>query len=136
MGRLLYCGFLHDHWWVDHIGCHHRHFGTRRDPSTARLDESLARYLVRFFPSQAVSAWRIERKRHQHKPLGAQLLHNTLLHGLLIELGLLWGVKLLFGSMGVALFIFQSLVLMFGLHTVKFFQHWGLVREGKESLAT
>ena len=136
MGRLLYCGFLHDHWWVDHIGSHHRYFGMARDPSTARLDETLPQYFLRLFPSQARSAWSIELKKHKHKSLFAQFFHNTLIWGLLIEIGLLWAVYNVFGFMGLALFVSQSIILMLALHTVNFFQHWGLVRTDQNSQGT
>jgi alkane 1-monooxygenase len=134
MGRLLYCGFLHDHWWVDHAGCHHKCFGTKDDPSTAHLDETLWQFFIRFFPSQARSAWRLESQRLRKENLIMRLLRNTLIHGFTIEALFLATAYVLFGSTGVLVFIVQAIVLTLGLHTVNYFQHWGLVRNEKNAL--
>lgn len=128
-GRLLYCSILYEHWCIEHLLGHHVDYATRRDPSTARLDESFVRYLLRMVPEQAAKAWRLERERHAASPTWLAIGLNWIVQGLVVEALLVLMVFSLFGVDGLILFVLQAAGIVVGLQLSNYVEHWGLDRE-------
>jgi alkane 1-monooxygenase len=59
-----------------------------------------------------------------------RLLRSRVVHGLVLEWGLAFGVAALFGWGAFALWIGQALIAVRLLECVNFFEHWGLARRG------
>ena len=108
---LLTVGYMH--WAIEHVAGHHRHVATPRDPATARLGESVYRFLPRSVIGGFRSAWGIECERlHRtgRRPVG---IHNHVLRYLIVEL---------------AYWLLQSLVAIVLLEVVNYVEHYGLLR--------
>lgn len=134
LGRALLCTVLYEHFYTEHIRGHHVRVGTPEDPATARFGESFHRFYFRTVPAQFTSAWRLEKKRlgdAAMSNLDPRLLRSRVLHGLVVEWGLALAILALCGGVAFAAFLLQALFASRLLEIVNYFEHWGLVREGR-----
>jgi alkane 1-monooxygenase len=127
LGRVLLACISYLHWAIEHVAGHHRRVATRADPATARLGESLPRFLVRSIAGTYRSAWAIEAARLKRfgdrSPLGNRVLRWSVVPVIVAAaLGLALGP-------GASLFFFaQSLVAIVLLEIVNYIEHYGLER--------
>jgi alkane 1-monooxygenase len=136
LGRLLLCTVLYEHFYTEHIRGHHVRVGTPDDPATARFGESFQRFYLRTVPAQLRSAWRLEKKRLGDEAMSnfdSRILRSRVLHGLVAEWGLALGILALAGPVAFLAFVLQALFASRLLEIVNYFEHWGLVREGKRA---
>ena len=111
---------------VEHYRGHHVRAATWDDPATARLGESLWRFLPRALEGNFVNAWRLERARlAQHrKPWSASPLAWATAFDVLMLLALAttrqWHA--------LVFWIVQSAFAVWLLETVNYLEHYGLVR--------
>lgn len=134
LGRLLLCTVLYEHFYTEHIRGHHVRVGTPEDPATARFGESFQRFYLRTVPAQFRSAWRLEKKRlgdEAMSNLDPRMLRHRVLHGLVVEWGLAFAILAFAGGVAFAAFLLQAFSASRLLEIVNYFEHWGLVREGK-----
>jgi alkane 1-monooxygenase len=97
------------------------------------LGESFNRFYVRTVPAQFKSAWRLETTRLGNPDMkwyDPRILRSRVLHGLLVEAGLLAGIGFGFGSAALVVFILQAWWATRALEVVNYFEHWGLARSG------
>lgn len=109
------------HFCVEHVFGHHRHVGTPADPATARLGQSVFRFLPQTLIGSWRSFWRIEARRDRGWR-DARLwypLYVVLLYG---------AVGLAFGPWGVLGMAAQSAVAILLLEVINYVEHYGLVR--------
>jgi len=121
------------HFFVEHNRGHHRHVATAHDPASARMGESLWRFLPRTIAGSLRSAWRIEaaRMRQQGRPvfgwgndnLSAWAISLALFTGLVAWLG--WGV--------LPFFVAQAVYAAYLLETVNYIEHYGLLRDRRSN---
>jgi len=133
-GRLLLCTVLYEHFYTEHVRGHHVRVGTPEDPATARFGESFMRFYVRTVPAQFRSAWRLEAKRLGDEDmalLDRRQLGNRVLHGLVAEWGLAFGIAAACGPGSFAVFLLQAVFATRALEVVNYFEHWGLERRGR-----
>ena len=135
-GRLLYASMLYGHWCSEHLWGHHRHYGTLRDPTTARFDESLAGFLRRAIPAQWAAAWRVEIDRHQGRGPLMRWVRNWVLQGLIAQAMMLAAALLIFGPGGLGLFVLQAIGVTLGLLIINYLEHWGLDRDKVPSVGS
>lgn len=134
MGRLLLCSVFYEHFFTEHLRTHHARVGTVDDPATALPGEAFWPYFRRNIPAQLVNAWRLERARIQgRRPAPLSPLHNRVLQGMLLEVGLVVGVFAAFGWNGLSLLLANAAAVLVITHAVFYFQHWGLERDGAVS---
>jgi len=129
LGRMLLRTALYDHFFTEHLRGHHRHVGTAADPLTARRGESLRAYLRRGWPAELRSAWTIERRRLGSGLSG--LARNEVLRGVLAEVVIATAIALGFGWAALVVFLAQATVAQLLITAVNYFEHWGIVREGR-----
>jgi alkane 1-monooxygenase len=55
------------HFYIEHVKGHHKNVGTRKDPATARKNESLYAFFARSIMGQIISAWQLEQERLHQK---------------------------------------------------------------------
>jgi alkane 1-monooxygenase len=103
---------------VEHYRGHHVRAATRDDPASARLGESLWRFLPRTVIGTTLNAWRFDRRN----PLVWATAFNVAFIAVLVTLGE-W--KPLVFWLG------QSLVAVWLLETVNYIEHYGLARAVK-----
>ena len=131
LGRLLLCSVLYEHFYTEHLRGHHVRVGTSDDPATANFGESYERFFRRTVPAQWRSAWRLEKRRLGDPEMGLldrRMLRNRLLHGLVLEWGIVVAVGLAFGPAACLAFLVQAFMAVRLLEAVNYFEHWGLRR--------
>ncbi len=133
LGRLLLCTVLYEHFYTEHLRGHHVRVGTPADPATARFGEAYEPFFRRTVPAQFRSAWRLEKQRLGDENMALfdpRMLHNRILHGLVLEWGVALGVLAAFGFVPFLAFVFQAFMAVRLLEAVNYFEHWGLARRG------
>jgi len=128
-GNILLASVTYPHFAIEHVKGHHRHVGTPHDPATARLGESLYRFVPRSMLGGLISAWQIERRRLWEQEKGTWSRHNLMLRYAAVELAIYVAVAAGFGPVALALFAGQSLVAIVVLETINYVEHYGLLRK-------
>jgi alkane 1-monooxygenase len=136
MGRILLWTVCYDHFALEHARGHHRRVGTFADPATARRGESFAHFFKRSAVGQWSNAWRLEGQRlHGFRGFGLLLRHRVL-HGVMVELGILMLIIEQYGFLAMMMFLYQAVVALRMLEAVNYLQHWGLTRCEDNSAGT
>jgi alkane 1-monooxygenase len=116
------------HFCIEHVHGHHRHIGTARDPATARLGESFYAFYSRTLFGSLVSAWDLEVSRLARHGAGVWSPHNRMLR-YVTSLAVVYSATLfLFGWLGVAFFLVQSVIAFSTLELINYVEHYGLIR--------
>jgi alkane 1-monooxygenase len=116
------------HFPIVHLRVHHPYVGTALDPGTSRVNESLACFLGRAFVLSWHSAWRVEHERLARSGLTPWRWENGLLRLLAVQMALFAAVAIVFGALGLALFLGQSVVALLLTLAIDYTQHYGVVR--------
>ena len=116
------------HFCVEHVEGHHRNVGTPADPATARLGESVYRFVPRSVLGGLASAWRIERRRAARLGLRRWSWRDRRVRMGLLTAALYAAVALAFGWAGVLFFAAQSAVAVGQLEVINYLEHYGLSR--------
>ena len=133
LGRILMGLVLYEHFFTEHLRGHHARVGTPEDGASARFGERYQAFFRRTLPAQFRSAWRLEAKRlgdEQMRWSDPRLLRSRVVHGLVLEWGLAFGIAASFGWGAFALWLGQAFAAVRLLECVNFFEHWGLERRG------
>ncbi|MGR3468484.1 MAG: alkane 1-monooxygenase [Shimia sp.] len=122
LGAALFAMLGWGHHASAHLLVHHVHVATARDPNTARLGESLWRFLPRAALGSVKAAWVAEHRR------GGLYACRTFVGYALITGGTLALATVAFGAEGALAWLGISLVAVFQLMAVDYVQHYGLRR--------
>jgi alkane 1-monooxygenase len=129
MGNILLASVTYPHFAIEHVKGHHRHVGTARDPATARLGESVYRFLPRTVFGGLADAWLIERKRLADEGRRTWSTRNLMLRYALLEVVIYGVIAFAVGRIGVAVFAGQSAVAIAILEIINYVEHYGLQRK-------
>jgi alkane 1-monooxygenase len=133
-----FCGTIlcFGHFEIEHLYSHHRFAGTANDTSSARLGESLYRFLLRSIPHGVRFAWSWERRRLSRRfRQGPSLILRNRVFQTFVGSGLLIGaVTWLLGIRSGMFLIAQAVVGILLLMTAAYIQHYGIVRPEKSKL--
>ena len=129
MGNILLASVTYPHFAIEHVKGHHRHVGTPNDPATARLGESVYRFLPRTVLGGIADAWHIERRRLADQGRGTWSTQNLMLRYALLEVIIYTATAFGFGGLGVAVFAGQSAVAIAILEIINYVEHYGLQRK-------
>ncbi|MFW5875462.1 MAG: alkane 1-monooxygenase [Myxococcota bacterium] len=133
LGRLLLVTVGYEHFYTEHVRGHHKRVGTPEDPATARFGETFPRFKWRTIPAQFRSAWNLEKAR-----LGSDYWKpwkNRVSQGVVAEVGFAAGLGTVFGPWALLVHVLQAHTAVTLLECVNYFEHWGLVRQGKKVTA-
>ena len=122
MSRLNLLLVMYLHFTTEHNHSHHRNYATSKDPASSPEGRSLYTQLVMTIPLQLISAW----KTHSEKGIG--FVKNPILHGLIIQSVLLFGLYLISIDVLYA-FLVQSILAIILLEYVNYIEHYGLTRD-------
>ncbi|KPJ81689.1 MAG: hypothetical protein AMS19_07860 [Gemmatimonas sp. SG8_23] len=122
VGRLNLLTVLYLHFTTEHNHTHHRLVSTPDDPASARYGESLWHFVARTIPGQFLDAVRIEDRK------GRTGVRNRVLHGMMLQLGLVGGLVVAGGPWVAAAFAAQAAFAVFLLEYINYIRHYGLVR--------
>ncbi|WP_419658141.1 AlkB: alkane 1-monooxygenase [Desulfosarcina variabilis str. Montpellier] len=129
LSKIVLATVLYAHWGMDHVIGHHQDLGTPKDPSTAKMGESLYHFLPRSISGGFNRIWSIEAARQEQKRRPVWNLNNPMVTVLLGQVVLLIGIALAFGAPGFFYFVFQAMIAVCLLETVNYIGHYGLARE-------
>jgi alkane 1-monooxygenase len=120
LARTLLCWIGYGHYAIEHNRGHHRAAATYADPASARQDESLWRFMPRYFSGVFIHAVRLSRQKPGRINEALALTAVSVLLGL--TLVLFASVEAL-GFVLITAAVAQTLVA-----TVDYVEHWGLQR--------
>jgi alkane 1-monooxygenase len=121
LARALLCWIGFGHYAIEHNRGHHRAAATFPDPASARQEESLWRFMPRYFVGVFMHAVRLSRQKPGRINEALALTVISVL--LALTLALIAGVEAV-GFALITAWIAQTLVA-----TIDYVEHWGLQRE-------
>ncbi|MEE8371591.1 MAG: alkane 1-monooxygenase [Sphingomonadales bacterium] len=129
MAEALMASCTYTHFCIEHVAGHHRRVATLEDPATARLGESLYKFIPRSIGGGLKSAWAIESGRLGKMGSGLWAPSNRMLRygleALLLYMAAFW----LAGLAGLIFMAIQSYLAVSLLETVNYLEHYGLRRQ-------
>jgi alkane 1-monooxygenase len=126
-GLLLTCVGYHG-FKIEHVRGHHVHVATPQDGSTARLGESVYRFVPRALARNTRRAWQLEAARLRACGRPIVSLRNEMLGWTLLWLALLAAFAAWLGAAGAAFFVLQGLAAAASLEVINYVEHYGLQR--------
>lgn len=128
LGGILLAMVCYGGFKIEHIRGHHLNVSTPRDPSSARLGQSLFHFLPRAVFHNVTAAWKLEAARLRRKRKPVLSVHNEFLRWYCLSALFAAGFYLWLGLPGLVFFLLQSLVAIGLLETVNYLEHYGLRR--------
>jgi alkane 1-monooxygenase len=128
LARLVLAVPMYGHFTVEHGRGHHRWVSTPEDHASARMGESIYRFVLREVPGGIARAWRLERERLAQQGHGAFSLHNTMLQSYLVGGVLQLGLLVAFGWQLLPFLLIHNAVAWWGLTSANYVEHYGLLR--------
>lgn len=122
--KVLLTYTLYTHFFLEHNYGHHKHVGTKEDPSTARRGEWVYLFWFRSIVFAYLSAWRIGTSRSK-----GNVVKNEMVWYTIVQIALLSLIFTTFGTIGLVAFIGASVTGWIMLETVQYIEHYGLSRE-------
>lgn len=116
------------HFSIEHNRGHHRHVSTPEDPASARLGESIYRFVLREMPGAFRRAWGLETDRLQRRGMRAWHLENEILQGGALTVTLYGGLIALHGWPMAAMLPLVAFWGAFQLTSANYIEHYGLQR--------
>jgi alkane 1-monooxygenase len=116
------------HFTVEHNRGHHHDVSTPHDCASARMGESVYRFVLREMPGGARRAWRLEAERLARQGRSAWSLANQNLPPALITLALWGGLVAWLGWRVLPFLLVASLWSNFNLTLANYVEHYGLLR--------
>jgi alkane 1-monooxygenase len=113
---------------IEHLRGHHVHVATPEDASSARLGQSVWRFLPRAIWRNTRDAWRLEAGRL--RAAGRPVLHprNEMIGWTALWLAFGAAFWLWLGPAGAAFFVLQGLIAAGSLEVINYVEHYGLER--------
>lgn len=116
------------HFYIEHIKCHHKLVGTKKDPATARYGESVYQFFLRTVPQQFLSSIKIEVNRLKKENKPAYFIENFVVSITLIETAIFISLIYYFGTIIFLAYTLQSITAIFLLEYTNYIEHYGLER--------
>ncbi|MGI9133704.1 MAG: alkane 1-monooxygenase [Rhodoferax sp.] len=116
------------HFYIEHNRGHHRDVATPQDPASARMGESIYRFLLREMPGAWRRAWALETARLRGLALPTWSLHNEILQPALLTLALWCLLTWWLGPQILAFLLAASFWSNFQLTLANYVEHYGLLR--------
>ena len=128
-GTMLLASVTYPHFIIEHVRGHHRNVGTPEDPATARLGESLYRFMPRTIFGSLASAWDLERTRLWYHEYRTWSWRNMMLRYAAVEIAIYGAIAIVAGPIGMVVFAGQSAVAIGVLEAINYVEHYGLARK-------
>ncbi len=133
IGKALLLPSLYMHFYIEHNFGHHLHAATKEDPATARYKQSVYSFWFTSTIRQYFNAWRIQKRLLENYKLSFFSLRNDMLWYSILQGLYLVVVFLLFGKTALLFTVLAAIVGFLLLETVNYIEHYGLLRNKKES---
>lgn len=116
------------HFSIEHNRGHHRHVSTPEDPASARLGESIYRFVLREMPGAFRRAWALETDRLQRRGMRAWHPANEILQAGALTVALYGGLTAAYGWPMAAVLPLVAFWGAFQLTSANYIEHYGLQR--------
>ncbi len=128
-GKILLLLTWYMHFTIEHVAGHHVRVGTKEDPATARLGESLYAFIPRTIVGGFISAWHISayKQRRRNRPVWS--LENPMIQYQCLPIIFAGLLGLLFGTKAMVFFLGESVIAILLLEIVNYLEHYGLERQ-------
>ncbi len=120
---------FYGHFFIEHNRGHHVRVATPPDPASARMGESLYRFLPRTMIGSLTSAWELEASRYRRKGQHPFRIGNHVLNAWLMSV-VLWGGLIAWLGWEILPYLVLQAVLGFTLlEVVNYMEHYGMLRQ-------
>ncbi|UJJ31981.1 alkane 1-monooxygenase [Halopseudomonas maritima] len=113
---------------IEHVYGHHRYVSTSEDPATAPRGRNVYFHVLASTIKGNLSAWQIETRRLARKGQGLISIHNAVIRGHLMSVGLVAVAYAMGGWQAALFFIACGLWGKALLEIVNYMEHYGMVR--------
>lgn len=117
------------HFCIEHNRGHHVQVATPEDCVSARMGESIYRFVLREIPGAFRRGWRLENERLAKLGAGTWSLRNEVLQSWLLTLAIGATLLALFGWVLLPFLIIHHLYAWYGLTQANYVEHYGLMRQ-------
>ncbi|SDS65213.1 alkane 1-monooxygenase [Halopseudomonas xinjiangensis] len=124
----LALGF-YGHFFVEHNRGHHRDVATPADPASARMGESIYRFVFRELPGAFFRAWDLEAERMERCGKSVWSLDNEVIQPALISIALYAALIAIFGLEMLPILLLIAFWGAFQLTQANYIEHYGLLRK-------
>ncbi|MGW4631574.1 alkane 1-monooxygenase [Nocardia sp. NPDC004415] len=128
LAKIALAQSAYGHFFVEHNRGHHVRVATPEDPASARLGESLWRFLPRSISGGFRSAYTLERDRLRRRDRGWWSPHNHILQAWAMSAVLFGTLIAIWGPALIPWLIVQAAIGIGLLETVNYVEHYGLLR--------
>lgn len=128
LGKLLLIPSHYTHFFIEHNHGHHLHVSTPKDPSTAKLNQSLYAFWIQTVFGTYSKAWKIQKKLNQMENRSFFSLKSDMFWFTLIQISYLVSIYYFFGSLGFIVALASGIVGFLLLETINYIEHYGLKR--------
>ncbi len=129
LARLVLAVPAYGHFTVEHGRGHHRFVSTPDDHASARMGETIYRFVLREIPGGIRRAWALEAARLAKLGHGPWSLRNTMLQSYAVTALLQLGLVAAFGWLMLPFLAVHNLVAWWQLTSANYVEHYGLLRE-------
>ncbi|MFM8591006.1 MAG: alkane 1-monooxygenase [Limnohabitans sp.] len=129
LARLILAPTWYGHFTIEHNRGHHRDVATPLDPASARMGESIWRFVLREMPGGVRRAWQLERQRLGQQGLPVWSWRNEILQTAAISLALWVALALWLGVSVLVFLLAVALWANFQLTSANYIEHYGLLRQ-------
>jgi alkane 1-monooxygenase len=131
LSRVVLAATGYGHFCIEHNLGHHRDVATPEDSSSARMGESVYRFMLREVPGALLRGWQVERQRLVRYGRPVWGIHNHILQSYAMTLVFQGGLILWLGWVLIPFFILHNLAAWFQLTSANYIEHYGLWRNKK-----
>jgi len=128
LGGALLCSVAYAGFKIEHVRGHHVWVSTPKDPSSARIGQSVFAFLPRSIFNNALNAWRLEARRLRLFGLPAWHWRNEMWWWTVLTIALAATVSWWAGSVGLLAWAGQALMAIISLEIINYVEHYGLRR--------
>ena len=129
LSKIALAQTCYGHFFVEHNRGHHSRVATPADPASARLGESLYRFIPRSLFGGLRSSWHMEARRLARSGLSPWTFRNHILNAWLLSAAMFAVLALWFGTNVLPWLAGQAIIGIFLLEIVNYIEHYGLQRK-------
>ena len=128
MAKLIVGIIGYGHFCIEHNRVHHVWVSTPEDPASARMGESVYRFMLRELPGTFVRGWQQEAKRLRARGKHLFSVENEILQGYALTLSISVVIVALFGWKMVPFLMIHHFIGWYALTQANYVEHYGLKR--------
>jgi alkane 1-monooxygenase len=117
------------HFCIEHNRGHHRDVATPEDPASARMGESIYKFMLREVPGAFKRGWAVEKDRLSRLGKSEWSLENDILQSYIISAVLQGGLIIAFGWIMIPFLAIHNFWAWYQLTSANYIEHYGLLRE-------